>query len=91
MAKTYSFDFMFDFIEKVKKHTKILYTLIIISYIFLGTLVYLQHKHNQLLLDRVVTLEKTVVVKDEVIQSVAEQLGDEIANFYKEIIKERKK
>jgi len=91
MAKTYSFDFMFDFIEKVKKHSKILYTLIILTYIFLGTLVYLQHKHNQLLLDRVVTLEKTVVVKDEVIQSVAEQLGDEIANFYKEIIKERKK
>lgn len=91
MANTYSFDFIFDFIEKVKKHSKILYTLIIITYIFLGTLVYLQHKHNQLLLDRVVTLEKTVVVKDEVIQSVAEQLGDEIANFYKEIIKERKK
>jgi len=91
MAKTYSFDFIFEFINKVKRHTKILYTLVIVTYVFLGTLVYLQHKHNQLLLDRVVTLEKTVVVKDEVIQSVAEQLGDEIANFYKEIIKERKK
>ena len=91
MAKTYSFDFIFEFINKVKRHTKILYTLVIVTYVFLGTLVYLQHKHNQLLLDRVVTLEKTVVAKDKVIQSVAEQLGDEIANFYKEIIKERKK
>ena len=79
------------FINKVKKHTKILYTLIIVTYVFLGTLVYLQHKHNQLLVDRVVTLEKTVVAKDEVIQSVAEQLGDEIANFYKEILKRREK
>ena len=91
MAKTYSFEFIFDFINKVKKHTKVLYTLIIITYVFLGTLVYLQHKHNQLLVDRVVTLEKTVVAKDEVIQSVAEQLGDEIANFYKEILKRREK
>tara|TARA_Y100001972_G_C7427772_1_gene220508 strand:- start:139 stop:414 length:276 start_codon:yes stop_codon:yes gene_type:complete len=91
MAKTYSFDFIFEFINKVKRHTKILYTLIILTYVSLGTLVYLQHEHNQLLLDRVVTLEKTVVAKDQVIQSVAEQLGDEIANFYKDILKERKK
>ena len=91
MAKTYSFDFIFDFIEKVKKHTKILYTLIIVSYLFLGTLLYFQYQHNVLLDNRISELEQTVVVKDEVIQSVAEQLGDEIANFYKEILKQREK
>ena len=41
--------------------------------------------------NRISELEQTVVVKDEVIQSVAEQLGDEIANFYKEILNQREK
>ena len=89
--KVQTFESIFDFMDTVKKHAKILYTLIIVSYLFLGTLLYFQYQHNVLLDNRISELEQTVVVKDEVIQSVAEQLGDEIANFYKEILKQREK
>ena len=89
--KVQTFESIFDFMDTVKRHAKILYTLIIVSYLFLGTLLYFQYQHNVLLDNRISELEQTVVVKDEVIQSVAEQLGDEIANFYKEILKQREK
>ena len=89
--KVHTFESIFDFMDTVKRHAKILYTLIIVSYLFLGTLLYFQYQHNVLLDNRISELEQTVVVKDEVIQSVAEQLGDEIANFYKEILNQREK
>ena len=89
--KVQTFESIFDFMDTVKRHAKILYTLIIVSYLFLGTLLYFQYQHNVLLDNRISELEQTVVVKDEIIQSVAEQLGDEIANFYKEILNQREK
>jgi len=44
-------------------------------------------EYNRDLEERVAELEKTVVAKDQVIESIAEQLGDELALFYKKMIK----
>jgi predicted negative regulator of RcsB-dependent stress response len=81
--KTFSIETL---ISSSKRNINILYTLILSCYILLGWLSYNQYQHNQLLEQRIVELEKTVVVKDEVISSIAEQLGDEIAGLYKKML-----
>ena len=81
--KTFSFETL---ISSSKRNINILYTLILNCYILLGWLSYNQYQHNQLLEQRIVELEKTVVVKDAVISSIAEQLGDEIADLYRQMI-----
>ena len=80
---TYTFE---SLISSFKRNTNILYTLILSCYIVLGWMVYSQYQHNQLLEQRVAELEETVVVKDAVISSIAEQLGDEIAGLYRQMI-----
>lgn len=55
--------------------------------ILLSTSAYLQNKKIERLEAKVIELEKTVVKKDAVIESVAEQIGDELSEFYKKIIK----
>lgn len=55
--------------------------------ILLSTSAYLQNEKIERLEAKVIELEKTVVKKDAVIESVAEQIGDELSEFYKKIIK----
>lgn len=73
-------------INSSKHNTNILYALIIACYIFLGWVVYSQYQYNQLLEQRVAELEKTVVVKDAVVSTITEQLGEELADLYRLMI-----
>jgi|TARA_Y100000114_G_C11711318_1_gene303642 uncharacterized coiled-coil protein SlyX len=57
------------------------------SYLLIGLTFYVQVEYNRDLEKRVAELEKTVVVKDQVIENIAEQLGDELALFYKKMMK----
>ena len=71
----------------MKKNNNLLYFFTVCSYLPIGLTFYVQVEYNRDLEKRVAELEKTVVVKDQVIENIAEQLGDELALFYKKMMK----
>ena len=71
----------------MKKNNNLLYFFTVFSYLLIGLTFYVQVEYNRDLEKRVAELEKTVVVKDQVIENIAEQLGDELALFYKKMMK----
>ena len=71
----------------MKKNNNLLYFFTVCSYLLIGLTFYVQVEHNRDLEKRVAELEKTVVVKDQVIENIAAQLGDELALFYKKMMK----
>ena len=71
----------------MKKNNNLLYFFTVFSYLLIGLTFYVQMEYNKGLEKRVAELEKTVVAKDQVIESIAEQLGDELALFYKKMMK----
>ncbi len=71
----------------MKNSNKLLYFFTVFSYLLIGLTFYVQMEYNRDLEKRVAELEKTVVAKDQVIESIAEQLGDELALFYKKMMK----
>ena len=71
----------------MKKNNNLLYFFTVCSYLLIGLTFYVQVEYNRDLEKRVAELEKTVVVKDQVIENIAEQLGDELALFYRKMMK----
>jgi len=71
----------------MKNSNKLLYFFTVFSYLLIGLTFYVQMEYNRDLEKRVAELEKTVVAKDQVIESIAEQLGDELSLFYDKMIK----
>ena len=71
----------------MKKNNNLLYFFTVCSYLLIGLTFYVQVEYNRDLEKRVAELEKTVVVKDQVIENIAEQLGDELGLFYKKMMK----
>ena len=71
----------------MQKNNNLLYFFTVCSYLLIGLTFYVHVEYNRDLEKRVAELEKTVVVKDQVIENIAEQLGDELALFYKKMMK----
>ena len=72
------------------KDKKIFIVILLIVTFSFSALNYLQDRKIKELENKIIELEKVVVKKDRVIESVAEQIGDELLGFYRQIVKDDK-